>query len=432
MNLFARRGKRPESSVPGTAPGAGRPEPALAPVSEGSGRPERSGRYGFGYLPADDVYLDSACQTLRPQPVIDALTDYYVTHNACGERVKYAWGARVDERVAATRARVLKHLGLPAKRYTTSFTLNTTYAVNLLLTQLPAGRFRRIVTTHTEHNSVFLPTIAFAQRTGAERIVLDRADDGALRYDPVQLADAVVVLSAMNNVTGEPTRGLGELVAETRRRGGITIVDAAQAVPHAPELVRGLEADAICFSAHKVYGASLGVVAARDELLASLDLGFVGGGQVAAVREQDFDLIGDLHTRLEPGLQAWGEIIALDAALTWLDGFERGAGEALHVREARLSEALYDGVAAAGKAEILSPRGSSLVTIVPERVDGHQLAGFLGKAGIMVRSGYFCAHHWLIERRDLRPAVRFSIGAHNTDEDVTRTVDVVQRLLKGL
>jgi len=65
-------------------------------------------------------------------------------------------------------------------------------------------------------------------------------------------------------------------------------------------------------------------------------------------------------------------------------------------------------------------------------VDGHQLAGFLGKAGIMVRSGYFCAHHWLIEQRGLRPAVRFSIGAHNTDEDVARTVDVVQRLLKGL
>jgi len=414
MSLFARRGKRPENSPPGAG------QPVAAPT-----------RYGFEYLRAEDVYLDSACQTLRPQPVIDALTDYYVTHNACGERVKYAWGARVDERVAATRARVLRHLGLPARRYTTSFTLNTTYAVNLLLTQLPAGRFRRVVTTHTEHNSVFLPTIAFARRTGVERLVLDRGADGSLRYDPAQLDGAVVVLSAMNNVTGEPTVGLRELVSQTRRRGGITIVDAAQAVPHAPELVHGLEADAVCFSAHKVYGASLGVVAARDELLASLELGFVGGGQVAAVREQDFDLIGDLHTRLEPGLQAWGEIVALDAALTWLDGFEHGAGESLHARELRLSEALYDGVAA-GKAEILSPRGSSLVTIVPERVDGHQLAGFLGKAGIMVRSGYFCAHHWLIEQRGLRPAVRFSIGAHNTDEDVARTVDVVQRLLKGL
>ncbi len=399
--------------------------------SAGTGAPASS-RYGFEYLPADDVYLDSACQTLRPQPVIDALTDYFVTHNACGERVKYAWGRKVDERVEATRAHVLRFLGLPAKRYTTSFTLNTTYAINLLLTQLPAGRFRRVVTTHTEHNSVFLPTIALARRLGVPRVVLDRGPDRGLLYDADSLADAVVVLSAMNNVTGEATEGLRELVAATRKRGGIVIVDAAQAVPHALDVVRGLEADAVCFSAHKVYGASLGVVAATRDLLASLELGFVGGGQVAAVREQDFDLIDDLHTRLEPGLQAWGEIIALDAALTWIEGFEKGAGERLHARETRLSEALYDGVVAAGNAELLSPRGSSLVTFVPTRVDGHQLAGFLGRAGVMVRSGYFCAHHWLQEQRGLQPAVRMSVGAHNTDEDVARAVDVVGRLLKGL
>ena len=27
----------------------------------------------FDYLAADDIYLDSACQSLRPRPVIDAL-----------------------------------------------------------------------------------------------------------------------------------------------------------------------------------------------------------------------------------------------------------------------------------------------------------------------------------------------------------------------
>ena len=40
------------------------PAPGSAPSSE---------RYGFEYLPADSVYLDSACQTLRPQPVKVAL-----------------------------------------------------------------------------------------------------------------------------------------------------------------------------------------------------------------------------------------------------------------------------------------------------------------------------------------------------------------------
>jgi len=391
-----------------------------------------SARWGFEYLAADQVYLDSACQTMRPQPVLDALTDYYVGYNACGERVKYDWGKQVDERIAATRAHVLRFLGLSAKRYTTSFTLNTTFAINLLLTQLPAGRYARVITTHTEHNSVFLPTIAFAKRHEVPRLLLDRDEAGNLQYDEADLTDAVVVLSAMNNVDGSPTLGLPELVRATQKRSGIVIIDAAQAVPHELDLVKGLAADAIAFSAHKVYGASLGAVAATNELLTSLDLGFIGGGQVATVSADAYELIGDLHTRLEAGLQPWGEIVALDAALTWLEGFEKAVGESLPARERRFSETLYDGLAEVGKARILGARGSSLVTIVPERVDGHQLATFLGKAGIMVRSGYFCAHHWLKDVLDLCPSVRFSLGAHNTDDDIAKTLEITQRLLKGL
>jgi selenocysteine lyase/cysteine desulfurase len=290
-----------------------------------------------------------------------------------------------------------------------------------------------VITTHTEHNSVFLPTIAFAKRHGIERILLDRdPSTGRLIWNDDDLRDALVVVSAMNNVDGAATIGLRELVAATHAAGGVVVVDAAQAAPHALDTVHGLEADAIAFSAHKIYGASLGAVATRNELLESLELGFVGGGQVATVSESSYELMADLHTRLEPGLQAWAEIEALDAALTWLDGFERGTGETLHARETRLAEALWDGLASAGKARMLGTRGTGLVTIVPERVDGHMFAGFLAKAGIMVRSGYFCAHHWLKDQLDIKPAVRFSLGAHNTDEDVARTLEVTGRLLKGL
>ena len=405
--------------------GRRRGAPAAAPTPTAA-------RYGFEYLGADDVYLDSACQTLRPQPVIDALRDHYLTYNACGERVRYPWGEKVDEAVADARAGVLAALGLSARRYATSFTLNTTYGINLLLHQFPAGRHRRIVTTHTEHNSVFLPTAALARREGIERVLVDRAPDGSLDLTGVDLTDALVVVSAMNNVDGAPTAGLAELVAETRRRGGTTIIDAAQAFPHAPHLVRGLAADAICFSAHKVYGPSLGVVAATRELLTSLDVAFVGGGQVSEVTAAGYELLPEPHTRLEPGLQAWGEIIGLRAALAWLAGYEKATGEAPEAREERLSRRLAEGLAELPNLTLRSAPGSSLVTVAPTRVDGHRLAGFLAKAGIMVRSGYFCAHHWLIEREGLDPLVRFSLGAHTTDEDVARTLDVMGRLMKGL
>lgn len=391
-----------------------------------------SGRPGFEYLADDHVYLDSACQTLRPQPVIDALTDYYLTHNACGDRVRYAWGKRVDQQVEGTRDAVLAALDLPARRYATSFTLNTTYGINLLLNQLPAGRYRRVVTTHTEHNSVFLSTMAWARRAGAERVLLDRTPEGDLVYTDADLTDAVVVLSAMNNVDGSPTLGLVDLVARTQRAGGIVIVDAAQAFGHAPSLLRGLNADAVVFSAHKAYSASLGVVAATRELLTSLELSFIGGGQVTSVTADDYELYEEPHSRLEPGLHAWGEIIALGAALEWSGATARRPDTAREERERELAASLHGGLTALPNLRMLSRRGSPLVTIAPDRVDGHRLATFLSKAGIMVRSGHFCAHHWLIERESLPPLVRFSVGAHNTASDIDKAVATMAPLMKGL
>ena len=64
----------------------------------------------FEYLAKGSIYFDSACQSLRPQPVIDALNAYYKEFNSCGERVKYKWGRITDEKVQATRDRVLNYL----------------------------------------------------------------------------------------------------------------------------------------------------------------------------------------------------------------------------------------------------------------------------------------------------------------------------------
>jgi len=389
-------------------------------------------RPGFEYLPADDVYLDSACQTLRPQPVIDAVQDYYLTTNACGGRVRYEAGRRVDAEVARTRERVLAAFGMSSRRYDCAFTLNTTYGINLLLSSLPSGRYARIVTTVTEHNAVFLSTIAAARRAGIPRLVLERGDDGHILADDDQLRDAVVVVSAMDNVIGTVTPDLPDLIARVHRVGGIVIVDAAQAAAHAPAAVHGLDADAVCLSAHKMYGPSLGVVVATRDLLLSLDPLFVGGGQAGAVSEQDFEMLPDPYTRLEPGLQAWAEIIGFGAALDWLAGFRSAAGETREVHEIRLATRLYDGLSQLPRLRMIGDVPSPVMSVLPDRLSGHRLAAFLAHAGIAVRSGAFCAHYWLLERRGLAPLVRFSLGAHNTDADVDRTLEVMARMMKGL
>jgi selenocysteine lyase/cysteine desulfurase len=386
----------------------------------------------FAYLGADDIYLDAACQSLRPQPVIDALTDYYTQYNACGGRVKYAWGRRVDTGVAATRQAVLDLVGLPARTHAVSFTLNTTYGINLLLAQLPHGRYRSVVTSHIEHNSVFLPTITAARRLGVERIVLDRAPDGSLDFRPDQLDNAVIVVSAASNIDGRLLTNLAELVDVAHARGGIVIVDAAQAMAHSAALVYKTGADAVCFSAHKMYGASLGVVVATTALLDSLDVSFVGGGMVSDVRESSYDLVrGDPGAVLEPGLQAWGEILALGAAIDWKARLRPG-GEDPAVYLDQLSRKLYEGLGELPGVQLLNTAPSPVISLWVADHDSHRLAVFLAQGGIMVRSGYFCAHHYLKEQLGLPPLLRFSLGLHTTASDIDRTLEFFARLLRGL
>jgi selenocysteine lyase/cysteine desulfurase len=394
--------------------------------------PDAGGQNDFGYLEPGEIYLDAACQSLRPQPVLDALTEYYTTFNACGGRVKYAWGHKVDRAVAGTRTAVLDLLGLPARQYAVSFTLNTTYGLNLLLQQLPMNRFGRVVTSRIEHNSVFLPTITAARRLGVDRLVLDRAADGSLLYEPAQLERAVVVVNAVSNIDGRQLTNLSELVRDTHARGGIVIVDAAQAMGHTRAVLQKTEADAICFSAHKMYGASLGVVVARHELLASLELSFVGGGMVQDVREADFDLVqGDPAALLEPGLQAWAEIIALGRAIDWLTGIRPG-GLAPAEHLAGLSTRLYEGLAGIPGLTLLNHEPSPVISLYAPAQDSHRLAVFLSSSNISVRSGYFCAHHYLKEHLGLPPLLRFSLGLHSTESDIDTATDALTRLMKGL
>lgn len=146
----------------------------------------------FDYLKDGDVYFDAACQSLRPRPVIDALNRYYTEHNSCGERVKYAWGKRTDEIVEGARLHALKFLGLKNKEYFTSFTLNTTYGINLILNQIRPELFEKVMTSEIEHNSVFLPTMSFAEHNDLPREIMKREEDGSIDVTKYEIGRAHV------------------------------------------------------------------------------------------------------------------------------------------------------------------------------------------------------------------------------------------------
>lgn len=390
------------------------------------GRPTLSAphRKGFEYVEPGARYLDSACQTLRPQEVIDAETAYYREYNACGGRVKYRWGQRVDEAVGKARAALLKATGKNAHDYAVAFTLNTTYGINLVMHQLPENTYGRVVTSEIEHNSVMIPSMTWSKRRGVPLSVLPRTDDGALSYDARDLEGAVVLLNNMSNIDGRTLRNAHALATDTHAKGGILLVDAAQGFAHDDGSLKDLDFDAAFGSGHKAYGPSLGFIVIRRSLLSSLDHFFLGGGTVSDVHPDGFDVLKgeQAHDALEPGLQNWGGIIGFEAALRWFQTQDRA-------HETRLAQHVWEGLRAMPRIKPLNTHPSTIVSFSVEGLDAHKLALLLSEQGIMCRSGYFCCHRYLLHQRNLPPQLRISLGLNNTMNDVDAFLSSLNTIL---
>lgn len=383
----------------------------------------------FDYLRNGDVYFDAACQSLRPRPVIDALNRYYTEHNSCGERVKYAWGKRTDEIVEGARLHALKYLKLKSKDYFTSFTLNTTYGINLILNQLKADSFEKVMTSEIEHNSVFLPTMRFAERYDIPREIMKRRADGGIEISDYDFTNALVVVNAVSNIDGRELVNLKDLVKAVHKAGGVIIIDAAQALAHNHELLQKTEADAICSSAHKMYGASLGVIIARRDLIPKLTTNFIGGGMVDDVHEDEYFLSAKnpdhAYTIFESGLQAWGEIVAFDAALTWLEGLSKS--DKAQMRDN--CQRIFDFLQSQPRVHLMNKTATPTFSFYIDGLDSHLVGEALSDEGIMARTGYFCVHYYLGQVLKVPPMIRFSLGYHVREADVDKVIKTMERML---
>lgn len=387
------------------------------------------GMQDFDYLGEKTVYLDAACQSLRPRPVVEALERYYFEHNSCGERVKYPWGEKTDALVAEARHKVLKFLKLKEKDYFVSFTLNTTYGINLLLNEISSEYVQKVFTSEIEHNSPFLATMALAERLNVPRVVLRRDGDGALVMGDEDFHKAVVVVNVAANFDGRQLRNVTDAVKRVHKDGGIIILDAAQAMAHAHEILEKTEADAICFSAHKMYAPSLGVMVVRRDLVPKLTMNFIGGGMVDDVALDGYVLSATgnkdhTHTIFEPGLQAWGEISALGTAIDWLEARTKADKKRLQACTQELDEFLRG----KEKVKMVGQEANPTMSFYVEGLDSHMLGAALGKEGIMARTGYFCAHYYLDKVCKYPPLVRFSLSYATRESDIARVKQALAKI----
>lgn len=387
---------------------------------------------GFEYLDIQKYfYFDSACQTLRPQEVIDAEVEYYKEFNACGHRVKYKWGEIVDKKVQETRDSILKIAGKNSKEYSVAFTLNTTFGINTVLHQIKPNKFNQVVTSEIEHNSVFLPSITYAKKNNLKRLVLPRDFHGNLEYSIEQIKNSIVLVNTTSNIDGRNLLNIKELCKDIKKNGSLLLLDASQTFGHNIQLLKDVDFDAAFGSGHKMYGPSIGFIIIRKELLKDLDYFFIGGSTVQDVRKSDFDLISDdseLYARIEPGLQNFAGIMGLNEAINWKNNFRKNERNSVQYEEELklyLNKLLKE-----LDVNLLNPNPSSVVSFYTDKIDSHRLGIFLSERNIMCRTGYHCCHYYLKNLKKFPPLFRISLGLNNTKEQIDFLMDNLKILTK--
>ncbi len=380
------------------------------------------------------VYLDSAATTQKPQSVLDAMDDYYRMHNSNVHRGAHTLAGEATEMYEDARGKVARFIGSPSDQLV--FTRGTTSALNFIaygwgLNHLTAGD--KIIVTIMEHHANIVPWQLVAKHTGAELVYLELNDDFTVdtsSLDSILSPDVKVVsFSGMSNVTG--ALGPIDVLSDAARSvGAISVLDAAQLVPHSPVDVAALDVDFMAFSAHKMLGPTgIGAMWGKKDRLEEMEP-TEGGGEMINTVDRHESTWAPVPHKFEAGTPPIAEAIGFGAAVDYLDAVGMDVIES-HERE--ITAYALEQLASVPDLTIYGPRDVSLrggaVSFELGDIHPHDLATILDQDGVAVRAGHHCARP-LMKYLGIPATARASFYLYNVPEEVDLMVESLHKARK--
>ena len=381
------------------------------------------------------IYLDTACQSLRPTPVIEAMREYYTDYPACSGRSMHKLAAKVTEKTTEARAIVARFIGAN-KPEEVIFTRNTTEGINLVANSLNLKSGDTVLISGKEHNSNLIPWQMLVKSKDIHLKIIPSSEDGT--FDMRKFEGALdpsvklVSLGYSSNLDGV-TIPADQVIKRAHKNGSLVLLDAAQTLPHRQVNAHALDVDFLAFSGHKMLGPSgTGVLYGKKKLLESLAPFMVGGETVARSTYETCEFL-PVPERFEAGLQDYAGIIGLGEAAKYL---QKVGFDFIQKQEALLTKAVQSGIESIPGRRLIGPQDPGLrggiTTFYIDGVDSHRVAIMLDQmANICVRSGQHCVHSWF-NARGIVGSVRASVYFYNTLDEIAIFTENLQKLRKVL
>ncbi|MBI3036359.1 cysteine desulfurase [Candidatus Woesearchaeota archaeon] len=391
------------------------------------------------------VYLDNAATTQKPVQVIQAMNYYYENYNSNVHRAVHKLSQEATVEYDEAHEKVAKFIAATGMEEVI-FTKNTTESLNLaansLSQQLKKGD--EIVLTQMEHHSNIVPWQQAAKRTGAKLRFLEIDGNGELKLQhnsatsgmcnrtssDLQLPQLmskktkIVAFTHVSNVLGtiNPAK---EIIAAAKEAGAITVLDAAQSVPHMPVDVKKLDCDFMAFSAHKMLGPTgIGVLYGKQELLEKMEPLLYGGDMISEVSFQDAKW-NELPWKFEAGTPNVAGAVGLTAAVDYLEGI---GVENIHEHEKMLTKMAMEKLRQIDELTIYGPEAARRGGLVSFNINGihpHDVSAMLDAEGIAVRGGHHCAMP-LAKLLGITGTARASFYLYNTQEEIEKLAEALE------
>ena len=379
------------------------------------------------------VYLDNAATTQKPSTVIDALKNYYQKDNANIHRGIHTLAERATADFEKTRDAVKTFIGA-AYREEVIFTKGTTEGINLVAQTWGRANLKEgdeILLSGMEHHSNMVPWQMIAQEKKAIIKIIPINDAGELLMDEYEKllnsrTKLVAVVHASNALGSiNPVK---QIIQLAHRQGAVVLIDGAQSTSHLDIAVSDWSADFFVFSGHKVYGPTgVGVLYGKRALLEAMPPYQGGGEMIGEVRYDGFTW-NELPYKFEAGTPNIADVIALKAALDFIDilgkpnirAYENSLLQYAYSKLESLEGLRFIGTA---KEKV------SIQSFVFNDIHHQDLGIILDKEGIAIRTGHHCTQP-LMGRLCITGTSRASFAVYNTIEEIDRLEAGLKKAIK--
>ena len=390
------------------------------------------------------IYFDNAATTQKPRVVIDALINYYTEYNANIHRGVHYLSQKASVAYDDVRVKVQKFIRAESENEIV-FVRGTTEAINLVATSYGRKYISEgdeIIISSMEHHSNIVPWQLLCEEKKATLKIIPINNEGEIilaefekllspKTKFVSITHTSNSLGTINPVK-EMIRIVRNYSASRMESSGIksyvpVLIDGAQAVAHSLIDVQDMDCDFFAFSGHKMFGPTgIGCLYGKLNLLEKMPP-YQGGGEMIHSVSFENTTFNEVPYKFEAGTPNVADVIALGAAIDYLQVFDRKTisdYERELMRYATQQLKTIDGIRIIGTAG----EKSSIVSFIIDQVNALDAGMYLDTLGVAVRTGHHCTEPVMKQFR-IPGTIRASFVFYNTKDEIDVMIDGIRKAI---